>query len=75
MEKDKEIRESISKMLGKYKSYPYASMSRDVEILSWPEIYFELGKLKHHVESLGDYTSILNRLSIIEDRLNDPIKN
>jgi len=45
MEDDQQIRKNISGFLGSYKKDHY-SQQQEIKVLTWPEIYFELGKLK-----------------------------
>ena len=77
---DQEIREFISKMLGSYKP-GYYSQEKEVLTLSWPEIYFELGKLKSLCSQLIDLKTLnenvdhlmeveRNRIQEIKNKLN-----
>lgn len=57
MEEDTQIRKNISGFLGSIESDFY-SHQKTIKILSWPEIYFELGKLKNQTTILKDADDI-----------------
>lgn len=61
-EKDKSIRKDISKFLDSYESISGFSNTRDIKILSWSEIYFELGKLKSGFDEMNNIFALRNEI-------------
>ena len=50
---DKEIRKELSGVLGSYKiTNFYGSQDKDIKMLSWIEIAFEIGKLRRDSNAL-----------------------
>ena len=62
---DEVCRRNVSQFLGSYKPEKYYDNTREVKVLKWAEIYFELGKLKQQewrTAELGRITENLNYL-------------
>lgn len=60
-ERDERIRSHLSKFLGSYKRDRF-SVEDEVKVLRWPEIYFELGKLKANYQELSDDFGLRNEI-------------
>lgn len=64
LEQDKEyrMRENLSKFLGSYKKrgYGFGIEETEVKVLSWAEIFFELGKMKGDFDQMNEVFAIRN---------------
>lgn len=55
------IREKLSQFLGSYKKGNYSFHEREeVKVLSWAEIYFELGKMKGDFDQMNEVFAMRN---------------
>lgn len=63
---DIQMREHLSKFLDSYETPDQWRDSREVKILSWEEIYFELGKSKGYTSVLRDDSSLRGRVENLQ---------
>lgn len=58
IDEDEQIRTNISQFLESYKSLDRYTREQEVKVLSWAEIYFELGKLKNDFNSMNEILAL-----------------
>ncbi len=79
-EKDAQVRRNISGFLGSYEKDRYYNETKNIKILSWAEIYFELGKIQSGVKAIKDLSQLRNETyywagEIIKLKEKNPPKN
>lgn len=62
MGSDLDKRKNVSQFLDSYKTDTYYDHTKEVKVLTWPEIYYELGKLA----TKGDNSSLWEAVRRIE---------
>lgn len=60
-------RKNISQFLGSFK-LEYYDRTKEVKVLRWPEIYFELGKLIAHSDRLENLTAIRSQIDYLMEQ-------
>lgn len=76
-ELDERMRKEVSGFLGFYKQ-EYYDRSREIQVLSWAEIYFNLGKLIERTTRLEDLTLLRSQVDYLigkDQKLNEIEKN
>lgn len=69
----REAREEISGMLGSYETESYygGRTEKKVKVLTWPQIYFRLGKLKQRVDRLEDLSYLRQSIDNLQRHYNE----
>lgn len=67
---DNEIREELSAILGSYETESYYGGRREktLKVLSWPQIYFRLGKLKERAFKFEDLSMLRNAVDNLAEQ-------
>ena len=68
---DKQIREELSQMLDSFESKDWRYRGEiEVKVLSWSQIFFEIGKLKNQCSTLSDYRNLQNQINSLRNLMN-----
>ena len=64
---DEVVRKNLSQFLGSFK-LEYYDRTKEVKVLRWSEIYFELGKLIAHSDRLESLTTIRSQIDYLMEQ-------
>ena len=67
-EEDEKIRKNISQFLGSYQPNHYYNGTREIKVLSWAEIYYELGKKMAEYERLENLSNIHSQIGYLMEK-------
>jgi hypothetical protein len=68
-ERDEIVRRNISEFIGSFKKGQYYDNSRDVLVLQWSGIYFQLGKIMADKNRFDELKSLFEKISQLEQQI------